>query len=321
MRPLSPFSITQEAPPLNRNRRERAHAAWHDPLPDPIAQDDSIDEGRPFTYERQSQVGPSNVREIFAPFADPKGFSYEQLRQPQSNAQAGSSTFSQGPSSGPGLTSFPASQGFPYEQLSEHGRGASNAPYADTPVPSQEGPPATPRADSSYARQIPASFPSTQGFHQFSQPHANPASSGEPPTPSAIPLPAVPSRERSMPDINGLRLSPTLPSVHIGIDQNAGHIVEPPTWRVGPLSPLAYFSNNDGDDDGGEEEEEEGGWGEGDGEDGDEDAHDSGEEGADEGEGDDIHSGRDGGRWASLACSFSDTLSAFSLTCGTRIAF
>lgn len=126
-----------------------------------------------------------------------------------------------------------------------------------------------------------------------------------------------------MPDINGLRLSPTLPSVHIGADQNTGRIVEPPTWRVRPLSPLAYFSNNGADDDGGEEEEEEGSWGEEDGEDGDEDAHDSGEEGEDEGEreGDDIGNGRDGGRWASLVCSFSDTLSTFLFMRGTRSAF
>jgi hypothetical protein len=277
MGPLSPFSITQEAPPLNRKRRERAHAAWHDPLPDPLAQGDSIDEGQPFAYEGQSRAGPSTVRETSASFADPQGFSYEQFRQPPSNR---SSTFPQGTSSGPGLASFPTSQGFPYEQFSEHGRGDSNAPYADTSVPAQAGPSTTPRADSPFARQMPASFPSPQGFHQFSQPHANPASSREPPTPSAIPLPAIPSRERSMPDINGLRLSPALPSAHIGIDQNAGRTVEPPTWRVHPLSPLAYFSNNGGDDDdGGEEEEEEGSWEGGDGEGGDEDTHDSGEEG------------------------------------------
>lgn len=111
------------------------------------------------------------------------------------------------------------------------------------------------------------------------------------------------------------------------MDQNAGRIVEPPTWRVRPLSPLAYFSNNEGEDgDGGEEGEQEDGWegGEGEDGDGDEDTHGSGEEGEDEdedeGEGDDIDNGGDGGRWASLVC-FSDTLNAFSLMCGTRIAF
>ena len=92
IRPLSPFSITQEAPPLNHRRRERAHAAWHDLLPDPLAQDDSIDEGQPFAYEHHSRAGPT-IGETSASFTDPQGFSYEQFGRPQSNPQAGSSSF------------------------------------------------------------------------------------------------------------------------------------------------------------------------------------------------------------------------------------
>lgn len=122
-----------------------------------------------------------------------------------------------------------------------------------------------------------------------------------------------------MPDINSLRLSPTLPSVQIGIDHNAGRIAEPPTWRVHSLSPLANsidFLNNGDYDVGGEGEES--GWEEGEG--GAEGTHDSGEEGEDEGEGDDVDNDRDGGRWASLVC-YSDTLNVFSFMRGTRIAF
>lgn len=107
-----------------------------------------------------------------------------------------------------------------------------------------------------------------------------------------------------MPDINGLRLSPTLPSVHFSIDQNAGRIVEPPTWRVRPLSPLAnsdeFIIGGDDDDDGGEEEQ--GGWEWGEGEYRNEDTHENGEEdeGDDEGDGIDNDRDGDGGRWASL---------------------
>lgn len=268
MRPLSPFSITQEAPPLHRNRR--ANAAWHDPLPDPLAPDDSIDEGQPFAYERQSRAGPSTAMETSTSFADPQGLSYERFRQPQSSFQAGSSTFPQGPSSGP--------------------------------APTQAGPSAAPGADSFHARQTRASFPSPQGFRHFRQPRASPAGSGEPPASSDIPL-AGPPRERSMPDINGLRLSPTIPSVDIGMDQNVGRIVEPPTWGVRALSPLAYstgLSNNDVD--GGEEEQDV--WEEGVDEDtygdGEEREDEGDDEGEDEDDDDDIDDVRDGGRWAPL---------------------